>query len=237
VQRRFAQGATLLATYTWSRSMDLGYGTVANSYSTVPSGPQNAYDLKAEYGLSAANTPHRLSMAGTYDLPFGKGKRMLSNSRVLALVAGGWSMNLVAVLQSGYPLAITQPNNNSVFGASAQRPNATGLPAEVDASFAKRLDGWIDPGAFSVAPQFTFGNLSRMISLRGPGQISFDASLFKTFAIMEKLKGQFRAEALNVSNTPMFYGPNTTFTNPSFGLITSQANYPRLIQLGVRFFL
>jgi hypothetical protein len=53
---------------------------------------------------------------------------------------------------------------------------------------------------------------------------------------MEKLKAQFRAEALNISNTPTFYGPNTTFTNPQFGIITSQANYPRLIQMGVRFY-
>ena len=57
--------------------------------------------------------------------------------------------------------------------------------------------------------------------------------MFKTFAIYEKFKAQFRAESLNVMNTPVFYGPNTTFTNPQFGVITSQANYPRLIQLGV----
>ena len=75
-----------------------------------------------------------------------------------------------------------------------------------------------------------------MISLRGPGQISFDASVFKTFSLLEKFKAQFRAEALNIANTPTFYGPNTTFTSPSFGIITSQANYPRLIQMGVRFY-
>ena len=59
--------------------------------------------------------------------------------------------------------------------------------------------------------------------------------MFKTFEMMESLKAQFRAEALNISNTPQFYGPNTTFTSPSIRIITSQANYPRLIQLGVRF--
>ena len=94
------------------------------------------------------------------------------------------------------------------------------------------------PGSqtFSQAPQFIFGNVGRVISLRGPGQVSFDASLFKTFSLKENIKGQFRAEALNIANTPMFYGPNTTFTNPLFGQITSQANYPRLIQIGVRFY-
>jgi hypothetical protein len=53
--------------------------------------------------------------------------------------------------------------------------------------------------------------------------------------VPEGIKAQFRTEALNVTNTPQFYGPNTTFTSAAFGLITSQANYPRLIQLGVRF--
>jgi hypothetical protein len=154
----------------------------------------------------------------------------------LKAVAEDWSLNLSGVAQSGYPLAISQPNNNSVIGASAQRPNATGVSAAVDATFEKRIDGWINPAAFSQAAQFTFGNLGRVVSLRGPGQISFDLSVFKTFSLMEKLKAQFRAEALNISNTPTFYGPNTTFTNPQFGIITSQANYPRLIQMGVRFY-
>src|SRR5262249_23131001 len=209
VQRRFAAGMTVLTTYTWSRNMDMGYGTVANTYSSVPGGPQNVYNLAAEYGLSVQNTPHRLSMAMTYELPFGKGKAMLANNRILDLAIGGWSANFVSVIQSGYPLAITQSNNNSVFGASTQRPNATGQAADVDAPFAKRLDGWINPAAFGVAPQFTYGNVSRVIPLRGPGQVNFDVSLFKTFTIVEGIKAQFRAESLNVTNTPMFYGPNT----------------------------
>jgi hypothetical protein len=166
VQRRFAQGMTVLATYTWSRNMDQAYGTVANQYSTAPAGPQNAYDLASEYGLSASHTPHRLSLAGTYELPFGKGKAFLSGSRFLDLAVGGWSANVVSVIQSGYPLAISQPNNNSVIGAGAQRPNATGLSPNVDAPFASRLDGWINSAAFSQAPQFAFGNVSRVISMR-----------------------------------------------------------------------
>ena len=139
-------------------------------------------------------------------------------------------------MQSGYPLTITQPNDNSVIGASHMRPNGTGLSAVVDKPFAQRLDGWINP-AFSQAPRFTFGNVSRLNPLRGPGQINWDVSIFKTFTVTERLNAQFRAEALNFTNTPMFNDPNTTFTSPQFGLISSQANFSRLIQLGVRFFL
>jgi hypothetical protein len=117
------------------------------------------------------------------------------------------------------------------------RPSASGTASpRPDLSFAERLDGWINPAAFTQAPQFTFGNLSRTISLRGPGLANFDVSLFKTFDIGEKVKAQFRAEALNFTNTPLFNGPNTTFTNPQFGRINSQANFSRLVQLGVRFY-
>lgn len=237
VQRRFAQGLSALATYTWSLNKDMAYGVTGNSFSSAPGSPQDAYDPDLEYGLSTVHTPHRLSMTFTYDLPFGAGKPLLSSSRALDYIVGGWSANMSGVVQSGYPLAITQLNNNSVIGSSIQRPNATGVSPKTDGALADRLDGYINPAAFSQAPQFTFGNLSRTISMRGPGQVNFDASLFKTVKIGERFRAQFRAEALNLTNTPMFYGPNTTFGNPNFGRITSQANFSRMIQLGVRFFL
>ena len=174
----------------------------------------------------------RSSLSGTYELPFGKNKGKLMSAAI-----GGWSINITGMLQSGYPLSVTQPNNNSVIGTNHQRPNATGLSPAVDASFEKRIDGWLNPSAFALAPQYTFGNLSRTFGMRGPGTANFDLSVFKTFSVTEKIKAQFRAESLNVTNTPQFNGPNTTFTSSSFGVITSQANYPRLIQIGLRIFL
>jgi hypothetical protein len=236
-QRRFSQGMTVLATYTWSQNMDLAYGTTGNSFASTATGPQNAYNPEAEWGLSTSHTPHRLSLAATYELPFGKGKSFLSSSRWAEYTIGGWSINAVSVMQSGYPMSITQPNDNSNIGANHMRPNATGLEPGSDRSFAERIDGWFNPAAFSQAPVFSFGNLSRTISLRGPGQINWDLSIFKTFPIGERFKAQFRAEALNFTNTPMFYAPNRTFTNAQFGRITEQANFSRMIQLGVRFYL
>jgi len=237
LQRRFSQGMTVLATYTWSINKDMAYGATGNTFSSTPGGPQDAFNPNAEYGLSAVHTPHRLSLATTWELPFGSGKPYLNSNRWVDYLAGGWSANVVGVLQSGYPLALTQPNDNSVIGANHMRANASGVSASVDKPFSERIDGWINPAAFTQAPQFTFGNLSRTISLRGPGQINWDVSLFKTFAIGERFRAQLRAESLNVTNTPMFYGPNTTFTNPQFGKISSQANFSRLIQLGVRIIL
>jgi trimeric autotransporter adhesin len=76
--------------------------------------------------------------------------------------------------------------------------------------------------------------VARNINERGPGEATSDVSLFKTFHIVERLSAQFRVEALNAFNTPYFSTPNTTFGTPTFGKVTSQFNYPRLIQLGIR---
>jgi hypothetical protein len=72
--------------------------------------------------------------------------------------------------------------------------------------------------------------------MRGPGQVNVDFSVFKTIPIKERFKAQFRAEALNLTNTPLFNGPATQLGTPQFGRITSQANFSRLVQLGVRMF-
>jgi hypothetical protein len=137
-------------------------------------------------------------------------------------------------MQTGFPLAISQNNLNSVIGTSNQRPNATGISPETSGSVEDRLSNYINKAAFSTAPQFTFGNVSRTISMRGPGIANTDFSLFKSYAL-EHFKAQFRAEVFNLTNTPQFYGPTTNINSSTFGQITQQANFSRIIQLGVRF--
>ena len=236
-QRRLANGLTVLASYTWSRSESnvLGVSTAGAGQITSLSGAQNAYDKNAERSLSTQDVPSRFTTAVTYELPFGKGKPFLTSGRIVNLIVGGWSANAVGILQTGYPLAVTQPNNNSVIGASLQRPNATGVSPETVGSPDGRIDGWLNPAAFSQAPLFSFGNITPFLRDRGPGLFNWDVSAFKTFSIRERLKAQFRAEALNATNTVYFGYPNTTYTNPNFGKITTQVNNPRLIQLGARF--
>lgn len=236
-QRRFANGLSLLASYTWSRSMDnlIGVSLAGASQIAAQSGAQNAYNLNGEWSLSTQDAPNRFTTAITYELPFGKGKPFLNTSRrVLNYAVGGWSVNAFSVIQSGFPLLITQPNNNSVIGATYQRPNATGISPETSSSTDQRINDWLNPAAFSQAPRFTFGDISRFINVRGPGLFNWDLSVFKSFLITERINAQFRAESFNATNTVEFGNPNTTFTSPTFGVITSQINSPRLIQLGVR---
>jgi len=235
-ERRFSKGLSVLASYAWSRSNDdvIGLSLAGASQIASVSGAQNAYNLNGEWSLSTQDVPNRFTTAITYELPFGKGKTFLNGSRALNLIVGGWSANAFGVMQTGYPLSVTQPNNNSVIGASYQRPNATGVAPATSGSVDSRVTDWLNPAAFSQAAQFTFGNVSRFIDVRGPGLFNWDLSVFKTFSIRERIRAQFRAEALNATNTAYFGTPNTTVTNSSFGVITSQINNPRLVQLGTR---
>jgi hypothetical protein len=241
-QKRLSAGLTFLSSFTWSRNEDNEWGSgSANSFntfsgSTPPSQPQNYYNLAAEWALAATDIPLRFTAGWTYEFPFGTGKKFLNSSKMLDYAVGGWSFNGTSVYQAGSPLFIWQQNLNSVIGTGEQRPNATGISPAVSGSVEERIGGYINPAAFSQAPAFTFGNVSRSIGLRGPGMKNYDASLMKNFKITEKFTGQFRAEALNLFNSPLFANPNTQYGVANFGKILYQANLPRQLQLGVRFF-
>lgn len=241
-QKRLSAGLTFLGSFTWARTEDNMYGSgAANNLQTfsnsgLPSEPQNYYNLGAEWGLASQDTPLRFTGAWTYELPFGQGKRFLNSNHVLNYFVGGWSSNATFIYQTGFPLFIYQQNLNSVIGTGEQRPNATGISPAMPGSVEQRINDYINPAAFSLAPAYTFGNLSRSINYLGPGEKNWDTSLFKTVAFKEKYSIQFRAEALNVFNSPLFANPVTQFGNPNFGKINYQANFPRQIQLGIRFF-
>jgi hypothetical protein len=241
-QKRMSHGLTFLTAWTWSKNLDNVAGGAGNNLNSGNVSPQNPYDLNSEWGLSYLDATHRISIAASYDLPFGKGRPYLANAnRWMDYLVGGWSINSSSVFNSGYPLMIRQnSNNNGVIFAASQRPNATGADPFAGGDKTQWIDGtaggtfYLNPGAFSTAPALTFGNVSRAIGLRSLRQNNHDISMFKTFAITEKFKAQFRAEALNAMNTPMFRAPNTAFGNASFGRITSQANFSRMMQLGLR---
>ena len=236
-QKRMSMGFTVLSTFTWSRNHDASSGGAGNFLNAGAAGPQNPYDMGSEYSLANVDTPLRWATGFTFELPFGRNKKFMGTSKALDYAVGGWSINAVSVYQSGFPLQITQStNNNSVFGYASQRPMATGTSSVTSGSLESRLSNYINKDAFTTAPRGTFGNVARALEMRGPGQANWDVSIFKSFSIVEKFKGQFRAEALNAFNTPMFAAPNVSYGSSSFGRITSQVNFSRMMQLGLRFF-
>jgi len=233
VQHRFRSGLTFLNTIVWSQNKDASNGGAGNMLNPQPLGRQDNYNTAAEYSFSTISTPWRWTTATNYQLPFGKGKRFLDKGGALNYIVGGWSVNVATIMQTGFYVAVSQSNQNSIIGTSNQRPNATSISPITSGDLESRLGGYLNPAAFSIAPQFTYGNLSRTIPVRGPGIANMDASMFKSLAVRERFKAQFRAEAYNLTNTPQFQNPSLTFGNAGFGTITSLWNFPRVIQMGV----
>ena len=233
-QKRLSNGLTFLTNLTWMRSYD--YNSSASNLMGGASGVQNPYDLAAERSLSQFAAPLLWNVAFTYQLPFGKGKPFLGKNKVADYTVGGWSFNGTWIIRSGFPVAFTQTDNyNSAFGYVGQRPTATGIPSATSGSLEARLGDYINPAAFTVTPALQFGNVQRLVPMRGPGYNDADLALFKSVKFAERYDVQFRVEAFNAWNTPLFYGPNATVGSGGFGTITSQANIGRQIQLGLRF--
>ncbi len=238
VQKRFSKGLQFLSTLTWAKNEDNEFGSgTANSLNGLggagTGGIQNIYNLGAEWALAAADTPLRWTGTWIYQLPFGKGKPYLHDNKVLNWVVGGWTIQGTGIVQTGFPLFVTQSNLNAGIGGLNQRPNATGVSACYSGSPESRLGSYLNPAAFSAAPAYTFGNVSRDISCRSPGMANWDTGLFKDFSFKERFHAQFRAQAYNTLNTPLFATPITNFGSKTFGQVTYQANVPRELELGL----
>jgi hypothetical protein len=122
-------------------------------------------------------------------------------------------------------------NNCFCFGGS-QRPDWSGVKPVVE---NQSIDRWFDTSQFSQPAPFTFGNLGRtMTAVRQDGATQLDFSVFKTFQPVERMRVEFRAEAFNFTNTPLFGSPGTTFGTPTFGVVTGQENTPRQVQLALK---
>jgi hypothetical protein len=236
VEHRMSKGLSIMAAYTLSKEIDDMIPSVngfpGESFSGAP--PQNFYNLRGERALVSWDTPQTLVISYVYELPFGPGKPFATSGGVLGKVIGGWQINGNTTFQSGFPLQINGGNGSGSF-AGTQRPNWNGKNATLSGRVEDRLLKFFDTSAFSFNAPFTFGNAPRMMpNLRSAGINNFDMSLFKNTMITEKLKLQFRAEAFNAFNRVQFGVPNTSINSTAFGVISSQQNSPRNLQLALR---
>jgi len=229
-ERRFSQGLTFTVAHTFSRLID-DAGAVFDS--AVLTGPvanfqaADSFNKRLEKDASTGNVPHILSSGFVYELPLGRGRaRPLRGWR--DLVAGGWQLAGIVRMQSGTPVAVTQATNLNAFaGFGIQRPNRITDP--VVPSDQRTTTRFFNTAAFAQAPQFTIGNSSRN-PVTGPGYNAADVMVEKTFAITERFRTEFRAEAFNVTNTPPLGNPNGSFGNVAFGSITTALD-PRVFEI------
>ncbi len=213
LQKRFTAGATFSLSHTWSKLMDR-----VNF--------QNPQDTELEKQVSENDITHNVGINGSYELPFGRGRRLLdSSNKVVNGIAGGWTVNGLVRLQSGFP---------TTFPANAEPLGVDPIPSD------QNIDQWYTQGSFRTLAPFTLRRFSlRYGSLRNPPIRNFDLSAFKTFNITEQINLQFRAEFINAFNTPQFFnGPETNPASGNFGKIgggvRSQTNLPRFVQLALK---
>ncbi len=237
--------------YTYSRLNDnqVGQGnyysragSVQNEYILVPWSPY--YDPDSEYGQSLLDSPHKFTVAPTLLLPFGEGKRFLSDSVWGDRILGGWSLTAVLQLQSGFPLGVTQniTGGQFLFGG-AIRPNI--VPGEDflnpgDVTSRIRQDTkdnqYFNLAAFQAVPKNQFGNAPRVLpGVLSPRRTNFSFSARKAVEIPGSITVDLRLELLNPFNIVQWASPaSSNFGNSSFGQIRNQANNMRSVQFTLR---
>jgi len=245
VRKDFRFGQSVAVSYTVAKfitNTDVISGWLEPGGSTEWS-YQNNYNLKAEESLATFDVPQRFVASYVLDLPVGRGKRFASGATGAANKAvSGWGVEGVTTLQRGFPLFLGTSTNltGSFNGGSRPDFDAGACPhgASLSGSAESRLNQWFNTACYVQPPAFTFGNVSRTLpNVRTDGLSNFDFAIFKNtaFGPDERLGVQFRAEFFNFFNTPQFGYPGNTQGTPQFGIISSQVNNCRLLQLGLKF--
>jgi hypothetical protein len=225
LNRQFKNGFMVKGAYTWSRAINFADD---DGWQGLSWNDPNV--LRKNRAAAGYDTPQIFQMSYIYELPMGRGKRW-ANSGAAEKILGGWQTSGIFSAVAGQPFQLTASGASLNAVAQTQTPDQIGP--------ARKLGGigpghpFYDPAAFVPVTDVRYGNVGRN-SLRGPGSVNFDFSLFRTFRIVERLELQFRADAANLFNTPHFLDPNGDITSGNFLTITSANNDERQFRFGLR---
>lgn len=239
--KRLSYGLQFLASYTFSKTLDTD-GADINSTSSgnaLTLGDQNSPEQR--WGRASFDRTHRFVFSTTWSLPG-------PHDMPLKLFLGGWGVAAVVTLQSGTALTIADTNANNLFGISEDRAQLTGNCTKgqyvAGGSIQSKLNNYFNLSCFTTPPAIgadgigtAFGDSGTGI-VDGPGQANLDLAVSKTFAVhwpVDDGSLQFRAEFYNALNHPQFANPDTNFSSPTFGVISSTAVNPRVGQVALRF--
>jgi hypothetical protein len=239
-EKRFSAGGSLLVAYTHSKLIS-NTDTITGWLEAGggPGGIQDSNNIRLDKSLASFDTPDRLVVSYVLDVPVGRGRKFLTNANwVENATIGGWGVEGVTTLQSGFPLHLGDNTNNSNSFGGGQRPNVVaGCNTSISGSITSKLNEYFNTACFTQPAPFTFGDESRTDPhLRAPGIAQWDFSAFKNFPLTPENKAtlQFRAEFFNLFNRVQFGYPGQSFGSSSFGVIGNQQNNPRLVQFALR---
>jgi hypothetical protein len=234
LEQRFTRGLSYIVSYTRSRLRDDASSVFDASILTGPIANYpvaDSFNRHLERDYSTGDIPHVFVASTLWMIPYGNGHARQGHG-VLGAIGNDWSVALIATLQSGIPVAVTQTTNFNAFaGFGTQRPKLVGDP-ELP-SDQRNTAHWFNTAAFAVAPQFTLGSASRN-PVRGPAYKDVDLSLSRRVPMYGGTALEIRAEAFNLLNTPPLGNPNAVLGAANFGTITT-AGDPRVIQLAAKF--
>jgi hypothetical protein len=222
VERRYSKGFTILANYTFAKSIDTSsYNKQTGQTVTDP------YNRGFDRGVSDFNHSQIFNLSGLWDIPFKPANRAVNT------VLGGWQFSGIVSLKTGEPFSIYSDVDNSGSGIGSDRADLIGNPyLPGGRSRGAQVAEWLNPAAFAENTPGTFGNIGRN-RFTGPGYASTDVSLQKDFKIVERFGAQFRAEAFNVFNRPNLMNPSGDLLSGNFLTINSAFD-PRILQLALR---
>jgi len=249
LQKRYSSGLNYQVAYTFSKCMtdNSGYYGTWGDTQAAPASPyfQNLYDPHADYAPCYFDAKHVLSAYTVYERPFGKGKKFAGNANgVVNQVVGGWSINPIVSIHSGFPIALYDSGSaTNVTNSRGQRPNCGagagkvfGRQAAFDPSSGKYIGyQWFDPSPYTATGPEQFGNCPAQGPVRGPGLGNVDLSLQKYFPITERVRLQFRADFLNAFNRVNLNTPSGGCCGGTMGLVNSSQD-PRNIQFALKLY-
>jgi hypothetical protein len=233
--RRYSNGLNVIASYTFSKSLDDTSGIRVQQSLLFP---QNSLCVVCDYGPSDFDVRHRVSAAVAYDLPVGKGKLWAPSNKFVDGVLGGWQISTIATLQSGTPFTVQTGFDNSSTALGGYPVDRPDVVAGVSVRTSPQTTShWWNYGAYTTATPGTFGDAARN-SLIGPGVVNFDAAIHKDFRMFynENHRLQLRFEAFNAPNHPNWGSPSPNHNVAStFGQITTTSTTMRDLQFAAKY--
>ncbi len=243
VQKRFAGGAQVMASYTIAKFIDNTNSEINWLEAASPSwGDANAYNLRGERSLDGFDVPQRLVIGSVLDLPVGRSKAIGGNMSPLAdKVVGGWGVNTIITFQSGYPIGVGgcpgALSNSGLQDPGCARPTRTAYSHLLGGSRTEKIKEWYDTSKFTAGDptNFGYGTDSRVEpNIRSDGIKNFDFAAFKNtkFGPGERLGFEFRGEFFNLFNRTQFNPP--AGWGGTIGQVSAQYNLPRVVQFAGR---